>query len=81
MRRGRADRPKREESIEDALVDEVQIGLKRVEKFVQAARDDLLDIRVGKLRAQLAEALFGAVAIHSRGVFGSNSAESEFKAT
>ena len=65
MRRGRADRPKREESFEDTLVDEVRIGLKRVEKFVQAARDNLLDIRVGKLRAQLAEALFGAVAIHS----------------
>ena len=65
MCRGCAHQPKRKESIEDALVDEVQIGLKRVEKFVQAARDDLLDIRVGKLRAQLAEALFGAVAIHS----------------
>ena len=74
MRRGRADRPKREESFEDALVDEVRIGLKRVEKFVQAARDNLLDIRVGNLRAQLAEALFGAVAIPSGGVFRSHSA-------
>ena len=50
-----ADRSEREEGVIDTLVRHVQPGLKRVQKFVQAARDNLLDVRVRQFCAQLTE--------------------------
>lgn len=46
-RRVRAHRPQGEKRVEDALIDQIQFGLQRVEEFVQPAPDDLFHVRVG----------------------------------
>jgi hypothetical protein len=65
-----ADWAQREERIENALIGEIELSLKAVEKFVQAAADDLLYVGVGQLGAKLAEALLGKIAIHTHGCSG-----------
>jgi hypothetical protein len=47
------------------LVGEIQLRLKAIEKFVQAALDDVFRVRVGQLGAQLAKPLLSGIAIHA----------------
>jgi hypothetical protein len=42
-----------EERIENTLIRQIELLLKTIEKLVQASVDDLLDVRVRKLGAQL----------------------------
>jgi hypothetical protein len=42
----RIDRAQSEEGVEDALIDQIQLGLEGIEELVQAARDDLTGVRV-----------------------------------
>src|SRR4030095_11417168 len=60
-----ADGAKRKKGVVDALVGEIQLRLKAIEKFVQAALDDVFRVRVGQLGAQLAEPLLGGIAVHT----------------
>jgi len=64
---GRAHRPESKESVEDALIDQIQLGLKRIEEFMQTARDDLTSVGVRQIGTQLTETLLGGIAIHSNG--------------
>jgi hypothetical protein len=54
-----------EEGVIDTLVRHVQPGLRRVQKFVQAARDNLLDVRVRQFCAQLTEPLLGKISVYA----------------
>jgi hypothetical protein len=42
----RFNRAESEEGVEDALIDQIQLGLEGIEELVQAARDDLTCVRV-----------------------------------
>ena len=49
----RFNRAESKEGVEDALIDLIQFGLKRIEEFMKTARDDLTGVRVRQLGAQL----------------------------
>src|SRR4030095_8160355 len=59
-----ADGAERKKGVVDALVGEIQLRLKAIEKFVQAPLDDVFRVRVGQLGAQLAEPLLGGRSLH-----------------
>ena len=65
IRRAGTDGAKREESVEDTLIYEIQLGLKAVEKFMQTALDDMLGVRICQLGAQLAKPLLSGIAVHA----------------
>ena len=64
-RYSRFDRAKSKEGVEDALIDQIELRLERIEEFMKTAGDDLTCVRVSQVGAQLTEALLGGIAIHS----------------
>src|ERR1051325_6800392 len=61
------ERPEREETFKDAVIDHVELRLQAVEELVQPLGDDLLDRRVGELRLQAPQVLLRGVAERPRG--------------
>src|SRR3954451_830175 len=60
------ERTESEEAFENARVDQVELTLQFVQKFVQSAGDDLLDRRISELALHAAEVPLGRVAERSR---------------
>jgi hypothetical protein len=56
-RRAGIDRAERKKSIVNRSIDEIELRLEAVEKFVQTTRNDLPSIRVSQFSAQLPKSL------------------------
>jgi hypothetical protein len=56
----------REETLEDSLINEIELALQGIEKLVQPFGEDVLDVSVGQFGAELPEPLFGGVTEHAR---------------
>ena len=51
--------------IENRAVNEIELRLKRIEKFMQPLRNDLPRVGICQLRPQLTKPLLGGIAVHA----------------